>query len=384
MAALLLANAPAAQPPQPADYAADAVALDGIIAANYAYLDRFGDTLPVSPTLDAERAAVHDADGLLRYAERRIASLADHHAITGRSFKTSWGLVPSYADLWIVQRDGAYVIDAVRAGSPAAEAGVVAGDRLVVIGGVPVDQAVSDFWGDLGFPSVTDAERRAFAARVLAAGRRNVPRQMTLSHQGREQQLSLPNLYQSGPADRPPVTVTKGPDGATTIRFNDSLGRTETIAAFDAAMAALPRGAKLVLDLGDTGSGGDSLVARAVMGWFVDRPRFYQMHRLVAEEREHGVVRQWVEQVLPRPGKHHAGPVSVRVGRWTGSMGEGLAIGFMAIGVPVCGGPMAGLRGAIYDFTLPATNLLVKLPAEKLFTVAGQPRESVVPPRCAP
>ena len=74
--------------------------------------------------------------------------------------------------------------------------------------------------------------------------------------------------------------------------------------------------------------------------------------------------------------------MTVRAGRWTGSLGEGLAIGFMALGKPVCGTAMAGLKGAVYDFDLPKTGLRVKFPAERLYTVAGAPRETVVLPAC--
>ncbi|PTS80376.1 peptidase S41, partial [Sphingomonas sp. HMWF008] len=122
---LLIGAAPA---PTASDYAADARDLAPLIAANYAYLDDLpGGVVPTSPALNAERDAVHDADTLLHYAEGMIAALADHHALTGKSFKDDWAIVPSYADLWIVVRDGRYVIDAVKPGSPAAAAGLRAG-----------------------------------------------------------------------------------------------------------------------------------------------------------------------------------------------------------------------------------------------------------------
>jgi carboxyl-terminal processing protease len=103
------------------------------------------------------------------------------------------------------------------------------------------------------------------------------------------------------------------------------------------------------------------------------------MHSLPAEARETGIARQWVEQVLPRPGKYHRGPVRVYVGRWTGSMGEGLAIGFDAIGARVEGTRMAGLLGAVYDRRLRHSGLVLKLPAERLSHVNGTPREAFVP-----
>ncbi|MFL5218242.1 MAG: S41 family peptidase [Microvirga sp.] len=372
----VIAAAAAAQQPSPVDYAGDAQALDRIIVQNYAYEDHWpGGVLPDSPALAAERAAVHDKASLLHYAEHRMASLADHHAITGSSFKDSWAVIPSYSDLWVERHGRDYLITAVRQGSPAEAAGIHTGDVLAAVGGVPATQAVDAFWRDLGL-GVT-GERADYAARVLASGRRDRPRQLTIRRGGRERSLTLPNLY--GPAaDLKPVSVNHS-GRRTVIRFNNSLGDQATIQAFDSAMAALSRNALLLIDLRDTPSGGNTSVARAIMGWFVSRPRSYQVHQLPSEERETGIPRQWIEQVLPRPGKHHAGLPVVRVGRWTGSMGEGLAIGFAALGAHVEGTPMAGLKGAVYDFKLPASGLTVKLPAERLYTVDGLPREKFIP-----
>jgi hypothetical protein len=373
---MLLAFALAAAQAPAVDYAGDAKALDKIVLENYAYEDHWpGGARPDSPALAGERAAVHDHDSLLHYAEDRIASLADHHAITGSSFKDSWAIIPTYADLWVVRRGDAFAIDAVRSGSPAAKAGIQPGDRLVAIGDVPAAEAVEGFWHALGLP--VTGERADYAARVLAAGRRDRPRDLTISHNGASRRLNLPSLYASH-SERPPVSVAhEGP--RTVIVINNSLGEQDTIAAFDKAMAALAPNAPVVVDLADTPSGGNTSVARAIMGWFVDRPRNYQVHRLPAEERETGIPRQWIEQVLPRPGKHHSALPLVRVGRWTGSMGEGIAIGFAALGARVEGTRMAQLKGAVYDFALPSSGLVVKLPAERLYTVKGQPREDFVP-----
>ncbi|OYY89877.1 MAG: peptidase S41 [Sphingomonas sp. 28-66-16] len=379
----LLAGAAAAQAQVPAsaiDYAADARALDQRVIDNYAYQDHWpGGRLPDSPVLAAERAAVHDRDSLLHYAENRIASLADHHAITGSSFKDSWAVVPTYADLWIVRRGDRYVVDAVKSGSPAAEAGIVKGDGVTAIADMPTVQAVAGFWQALGL-DVTP-ERADYAARVLAAGRRDRPRVLTVAHGGQARTVTLPSLYTIH-LDQPPVSVSSGAKAPSRIRINNSLGDPTTIAAFDAAMATIAPDNPVIIDLSDTPSGGNTSVARAMMGWFVRAPTSYQVHSLPAEERETGIARQWIEQVLPRAGKYHAGKVRVEVGRWTGSMGEGIAIGFRAIGAAVCGGAMAQLRGAVYDFALPSSGMVVKLPAERLATTDGIPRAAFVARAC--
>ncbi len=361
-----------------AEYRADALAIEPLINRHYAYLDRFeGGAAPVGERLRAEAAQVADRRALLRYAERALLALADHHAITGASFADSWAVVPSYSDLWIVRLDDSYRVDAVREGSPAAAAGVRAGDRLTAVAGVPTAQAVEAFWADLGLP-VTE-ERAAFAARVLAAGRRDRPRALSFrTGDSPARDLVLPNLYAAAPADRPPLAATPG-RGTLTIRIHNCLGDDATIAAFDSAMARAKSGDTVVIDLRDTPGGGNTTVARAMMGWFVDRPRAYQVHNLPSEERETGVQRQWIEQVLPRRGARHKGPVRVLVGRWTGSMGEGLAIGFDALGARVSGGRMAGLLGAVYDHRLAHSGLVLKLPTERLMAVDLTPREDFVP-----
>jgi carboxyl-terminal processing protease len=72
--------------------------------------------------------------------------------------------------------------------------------------------------------------------------------------------------------------------------------------------------------------------------------------------------------------------VVVLVGRWTGSMGEGLAMGFDATGVgTVVGTPMAGLLGATNQVMLSRTGIGVNLPAERLYHVNGTAREAFQP-----
>jgi carboxyl-terminal processing protease len=284
--------------------------------------------------------------------------------------------VPSYADLWITTAGGNYVVEQVRDDSPAARAGIGQGDQLLTVDGIPIAKAVADYWSDLG--TTGGGERDEYAARTLVAGRRDRPRKLTFRTRAGVRSFILPNLYSLAEPVRSPVTVSSS-SNENRIRFNDSLGDQSTIAAFDNAMTAAPDQKRLIIDLRDTPSGGNTSVARAILGWFVRRPSFYQMHNLPVEERQTGIARQWVEQVLPRRGKYHTGPVIVRVNRWTGSMGEGLAIGFDAIGKPVEGTRMAGLRGAVDDYKLPASGLVLKIPTERLYTVDGIPRENFVP-----
>jgi carboxyl-terminal processing protease len=363
----------------PEDFRSDALSVETLINDNYAYLDRLPNGhYQLTERLRAEAGTVNDQRSLLAFLERAIMLLADHHAITGKSFPNSWAVVPSYADLWVECKMNSCVITAIKDASPAAKAGINVGTQLVAIGDLPMTKAVAGFWADLGVEKYSD-DQASYAARILAAGRRDRQRSITTGGpRGDRQTYKLASLYALDNT-APPVT-TFGKSGVFGLRINNSLGDDGTIAAFDQAMAQAKPDDRILIDLTNTPSGGTTTIARAIMGWFVQSPHFYQMHRVPSEERRTGIARQWVEQVLPRDNrKFHPGPITVRVGRWTGSMGEGLAIGLSAIGAKVEGDPMSGLLGSIEDISLANSGLIFKLPTERLMTVDGKPREGFQP-----
>jgi carboxyl-terminal processing protease len=162
------------------------------------------------------------------------------------------------------------------------------------------------------------------------------------------------------------------------IRLDNSLGRNETMAQFTAALQALLDTRALVLDLRNTPSGGTTTVARAIMGHFTDRERPYQVHVVPGEQRRFGVPRKFVEQVAPR-APHYRGHVFVLGGRWTGSMGEGMMIGFDALGHRTVGSELGHLLGAMFHETLEASGARVELGEEQLLHVNGTPREAFRP-----
>lgn len=365
-------------PPPASSFRAAGLALEALVNEAYAYTNRLpGGRFSLTAPLRAEAEAVTDRRSLQRFLERALFLLPDHHAITALSNAESWAIVPSYTDIWVEFDGTSYPITAVRAGSPAAQAGVAAGDQLKSIGGLATGAAVDAFWSDLDVQPTAD--QRAFAARVLAAGRRDRQRSLTVLTRGAARDLTIADLYTAKMAREGITTRREGT--SIVIAFGDSLGDTQTIADFDVAMAHAETGQTIVIDLTDTPSGGNTTVARAIMGWFVTQPRPYQLHNSPIEQRQTGIARQWVEQVLPREGRFHDGPVEVRVGRWTGSMGEGLAIGFDALGACVTGDRMAGLLGAITDRRVGDSGLMVKLPTERLSHIDGTPREDFVPHR---
>jgi C-terminal processing protease CtpA/Prc len=376
--ALLLALVTNANAQDANKWRADALAIPGLINDDYAYLDHLpGGKYALTQKMQSEAEAVSDEKSLLKFAERALFLLADHHAITGGSFNDSWALIPSYSDIWIELQSGQYYVTSVRGGSVAEQAGIRKGAVLVSVSGYPVADAVKSFWSDLGVTQFTD-EQANYAARTLVAGRRDRPREITVKNSaGRDFPLTLASRYTIA-RDTLPVRIVIN-DHTVRIILSDSLGNSDTITEFDKAMMQVGLKHSLIIDLRDTASGGNTSVARAIMGWFVNKPTSYQMHQSPAEERQTGVPRQWIEQVLPRKGKYHKGQVTVLVGRWTGSMGEGLAIGMKAVGAKVQGDPMAHLLGAVEDIHLPNSGMVIKLPTERLYTVDGIPRENFIP-----
>jgi carboxyl-terminal processing protease len=174
------------------------------------------------------------------------------------------------------------------------------------------------------------------------------------------------------------VTVEHRRGGVAIIRIENSLGNNATIKAFAAALQQVSGSKRLVIDLRNTPSGGNTTVARGILGHFVDREHPYQIHVVPAEEREFGVPRKFVEYVLPIAPRYR-GKVIVLGGHWTGSMGEGLMIAFEAIGVPTAGSRLAHLLGALFNEQLERSGARVDLGEEQLFDVHGRPREAFVP-----
>ena len=375
LAALTICASAYAQPV--AGVGDDAAAMLEEIKRTYAYPERIEEGWARRFRSLADRIDILETrSDLLDFAEEALHRLCDHHAITGPSSQRSAALVPSFADLWIEAADADdYVISQVRQGSPAAHADIRVGDRLLAVNGLPMPKAIDRFWR--GEPP-QGASCLSYAARVLASGPRNGLRALSLQRDGALFEAELDSLYNTD-VERGdgPVSIRRFKDDIVYMRFNNSLGDSATIAAVDAVMLEAPSRTRFVIDLRDTASGGNTSVARAVLGHFTDTVQPYQRHSLPVEARMTGVERSWIEEVSPRGKQARKGVVLV--GRWTGSMGEGMAVGFHALGVPIYGSQMAGLLGANFDLKLGASGWIFKLPAERLSHIDGSPREAFVP-----
>jgi C-terminal processing protease CtpA/Prc len=265
------------------------------------------------------------------------------------------------------------MISEVRRSSGAEKAGVLPGMEVVAINGEPIEAVVSAI--EPRFLSNKDPAAREWALQVALAGRRDRPVRLSTRMGDKLQEFEF--VPSSSDPTSPLSHRVVGKVGY--VRIHNSLGQQALVQAFDQALSEMPSVQALVIDLRDTPSGGTSSVARGIMGRLVDRMLPYQRHELVSESRSTGIRRVWVEYVAPR-NPAFLKPVVVLVGRWTGSMGEGLAIGLNATrSAPVLGSPMAHLLGANGETVLPHSKIVVRVPTEKLFHVDGSPREAFVP-----
>ena len=325
-------------------------------------------------TLSSRRAFV-------RLLENALAELYDNHAGLGTNRPDSRRLVPTGTDVWATFVKGQAVVQQVRAGYGAERAGLRPGAVIDTVNGMPVAAAMRPFLPQsLRAP---DPAARDFALGQLLAGDHRTPREWRGQAGGCsfvvQPDVPMPLLETSRYAARLAVRRLGAAGRIGYLKINNSLGDNRLIAQFDSALTSLQNTQSLVLDLRETPSGGNSTVARAIMGRFIGREAPYQRHELPNEEAQTGVPRRWLELVAPR-GPRYTRPVAILVGRWTGSMGEGLAIGFDALGrATVVGTEMAQLHGAIYSYKLPHSGIGFSFPVERLYHVNGQPREAYRP-----
>jgi carboxyl-terminal processing protease len=244
--------------------------------------------------------------------------------------------------------------------------------------GVPVSTAIEAF-----LPRATSHYTRAmkeYAIKMLLAGRHDEPRRIVVRFHGLEREFrpdDVPNRTELRSTTL--LELKQLPGAVGYVKFDNSLGNNATIASFDRAIDRFRRMRGLIVDLTDTPSGGNTTVARAILGHFVRTTLPYQEIVYPDEERLYGVRRAQLDLVSPR-GPRFARPVVVLVNRWTGSVGEALAIGFSATtNDRIVGGKMAGLLGAICTFDTPNAAIGFALPCERTLAVNGIPRERFRP-----
>ncbi|HEX8129213.1 MAG TPA: S41 family peptidase [Pyrinomonadaceae bacterium] len=343
---------------------------------NYAYFDRKEtDWNRVREVYRPRAAAIRSKREFVTLLERVFEELYDPHTHLKTNTNRSTRLIPTGLDVWAEWQDGRAVITQLRRGFSAEQAGLKVGMEITSVNGVPVASAINKRLG-VSLKKVT-RDAASWALRALLAGTRETRRTIEAKTAGGVKttfQLDLPSQTTvDNYRDDKKVVWEILRDGFGYIKIND-LGSDETVTEFDAALEQVKTTRALILDLRATQSGGNTSVAEPIIGRLIEQRMPYQKG---APLRGEG----WTREVSPRGVWTYKAPLVVLVGRWTASMGEGVAIGLDAMKrATVVGTRMAGLNGAVFDLQLPNTGIKFNYAAEKLFHLNGTPREDFVPP----
>ncbi|MEM8918473.1 MAG: S41 family peptidase [Pseudomonadota bacterium] len=341
----------------------------------YAYIDR--EDMDVEAQLQRSKAAAlatTDKGSFRKVLHQTALTFSDPHFLVGPLDATDYSIIPSGSDIKTVLRDGRFYILDVRAGSAADKAGVRPGWEIVNIDGQSVGQAAQRPYGDL--LANPTPRQLVYGADIAVSGLRNKPRNISFRHGSKIHSISLAATYDHSDEIRAGELLSISQQaGIGVIRINNSLGNNDLIPAFDRAVEQLSDSDAIIVDLRNTPGGGNTEVARSIIGHFVTETRSYQIHEIPSLEREFTVPRRFIEQVKPRIPLF-PGPVVVLGGHWTGSMGEGLVIGLdAAADAYTIASDMGDLLGALSNLDLRKSGARMDIGTESLFHVNGTPRE---------
>lgn len=355
-------------------YKEDFLELWGDYNTNYAYFEKGGiDWNKAKDIYLPATDTIKNNYEFTRFLERVLNEFHNGHISLNTNYKTSNRTIPSGADVFAEKKGNSYFISDVRLGSKAEKTGIKPGMEIVSFNNQPIDAQLKKFL-PVSVHTYTP-DMYSYAINMLFAGTYYKKREFEVKENDSIKKYLPDDIEVNKTKDLLEYKILNGNIGY--IKINNSLGNNKLIVAFDQALDSLMNTKGIILDLSETPGGGNTTVARGIMGRFTDKELPYQKH--VIDEKEFGTVRSWIEYVLPR-GKIYKKKMVVMAGHWTGSMGEGMAIGFDAMKrAKITGTKMAGLVGAIYTYTMKNTKIGYQIPTEKLYHINGTPREKFIP-----
>jgi len=344
------------------------------ISDYYIYLDdKNVDFSCIEQTYRKKIEEIKTNNDKLLFFEYLLDEFYDSHLILNSNTKSSFRL---YAPLYVETNGDVNTIKNVWQSQ-------TTGFNFNIIGAEILKFNGRDFQEEINiFPTYcndkTDKLVRNWIANKVVAGRYNEPRILTLKLlSGKEVEFDLDNIVVK---ENNQLLHSKIVNDIGVIRINNSLGEEGLIEKFDKTVDSLFNKKGLVIDLRNTVGGGDSYIARAILGRFVNTSKPYQKHWTIEDYGNHPPIeRSWIEYVIPRD-KCYNKPVVIIVGRWTGSMGEGIAIGLDGMKrAIIVGTEMNRLAGGIKTIKLLNSNFGFHIPFEKMYHLNGVLREKFTP-----
>lgn len=344
------------------------------INENYAYLDQQKiDWEKVKEIYEPQTQEIKTNAQFISFLENVINELYDGHSSLGTNLSSSNRLAPSGQDIYVEKINNDFIITDLRKGFGAEKSGLKIGMKVVSFNGKLIEEQLNKFLPK--FTQNHNSKMYRYALDMLFSGTHDTKREISVLENGKEK-IYFPDNYKVTQTNSTLETKILNKNTAY-IKINNSLGNYDLIFDFDKELDQFINYKNLIIDLTETPNGGNTTVARAIMGRFINKALPYQKHEF--DEKQYETKRVWTEYVTPRKTQFK-GNVYVLVGHWTGSMGEGIAIGFDGMErVEIIGTKMAGLRGAISNFGMQETKIGFKFPSERLYHIDGTPREDFLP-----
>lgn len=149
------------------------------------------------------------------------------------------------------------------------------------------------------------------------------------------------------------------------------MGVTKTKEEFKQALNNLKETDGIIWDLRNTVDGGNTSIAYPIAGHFTNKKMVFQKYKNEKEE--------FVDYIKPTKPQYNKSLI-VLVGRWTGSIGEGLASGFDGTGIgKIVGTEMLKLAGATKSYNFSNFNYGYQYPYTDVLHITDYPREKFVP-----
>ena len=340
---------------------------------NYAYLKQQNiDWKKVKEIYEPKTEKISTNSEFIQFLESVLNELYNGHSSLNTNLNSSNRLIPSGQDIFVEKINNKFIVTDLRKDFGAEKSGLKVGMEITRFNGKPIEEQLKKFLPK--FTQNYNSKMYQFALDMLFTGTHNIKREISVLENGTEKKYFPDEFKQTQPNSLLESKVLN--KNTVYIKINNSLGNNQLILDFDKTLDNFLNHKNLIIDLTETPSGGNTTVARAIMGRFIDKTLPYQKHEF---NEEYETKRVWTEFVTPRKSQFK-GKVYILVGHWTGSMGEGIAIGFDGMKrAKIIGTKMAGLVGAISNFQMTETKIGYQFPTERLYQTNGKPREDFLP-----
>jgi carboxyl-terminal processing protease len=245
-----------------------------IIDQNYAYLEKQSVYLSrIKEVYEPYLPNISDKDDFVRLLESVLNEFYNGHLSLSTNLNSSNNIIPSGSDLYVEKIKSKFIITDIRQNSGAESCGLRPGMEVTGFNNASIPDQLKQF-----LPKSADHYTKAmmqYAISMLFAGTHDKKRIITVVENGKEKNY-FPDENKAQPLSSLSYKVINKNSGY--IKINNSLGDYELITEFDKALDSLLHLGRLIIDLTETPSGGNTTVARAIMGRFTPEKLAYQQH----------------------------------------------------------------------------------------------------------